>query len=336
MKIALVWHGDRETRDTARLEGEHRLAPSADAFRAEGFEVEPAVYNDDFADEVKQQLLGVDAVQVWVNPITDNGRSRSVLDPLLKEVADAGVFVSSHPNTIQKMGTKDVIYDTREMSWGSDVRRYPSTAELRKGLPESLRTGPRVLKQFRGHSGKGIWQITAASDPTRVLAKEAPRGSVEQEVSIDEWTANCAPYFETGPMIDQQYNPRIVEGMIRAYLVRDRIEGFGHQAVNALVPGTEPGPRLYHPADAADFQDLRRQVEGEWVPQLMSVVDVSYDELPMLWDIDLMLKEGGGYMLCEINVSAVFPYPESAIQPLARAFRSVLSSSRTPLSAPSP
>jgi len=324
MRIGLMFFGTRETRETVKLE-EHRLGPTAEAFRSEGFEVEPCVYNDKFADEVREQLLGLDAVQVWVNPITEDGHTRETLDPLLCEVAEKGVLVCTHPNTIQKMGTKEVLYKTRNMSWGSDVRRYTSIKEVNAGLNESLRTGPRVLKQYRGHSGQGIWKITPTKDPQRVLARHALRGSAEEEVTLAQWAEGCAEYLATGPMYDQEFNPEITKGTIRCYFVRDRIQGFGHQEVNALVPGADPGPRLYFPPDRADYQALKRKAEGEWVPQLMEAVGVSFDELPMLWDIDLMLRNGDGYMLCEINVSSVYPYPESAMEPLAKAFMERLS-----------
>ena len=319
-----MFHGSRETRDTVRL-AEHRLGPTAEAFRSEGIEPVACVYNDAFIEDVRQQLMHVEAVQVWVNPITDDGCTRAKLDELLREVAASGVLVKSHPDTIQKMGTKEVLYRTRDMSWGSDVRRYSSLDEMRAGLPESLLTGPRVLKQFRGHSGQGIWKLTPTGNPLCVLARHAPRGSQEEELSLDKWVDKCAPYFETGPMFDQEYNPRIVEGTIRCYFVRDKIEGFGHQEVNALVPGMDPGPRLYFPPDRSDFQNLKLQAENEWVPNLMTTVGLSHDDLPMLWDIDLMYADDG-YMLCEINVSSVYPYPESAMRPLAVAFKNRLTS----------
>jgi hypothetical protein len=324
MKIAFVFHGNRKLRDSVKLE-DHRLGPSAEAFRSKGFEVEPCVYNDDFADEVRSQLKKVDAVQVWVNPITDDGHTRAKLDPLLVEIADSGVFVSAHPETIQKMGTKDVLYATRHMPWGSDVRRYASMGELKAGLEESLKTGARVLKQLRGHSGQGIWKITPTTDPLRVLAKHASRGNEEQEIPLDDWISSCKAYFETGPMLDQEYNPRIAEGTIRCYLIRDRIEGFGHQEVNALAHGVAPGPRLYFGPGQGDFQRLREQVENHFLPMLMDATGLAFVELPMLWDIDLMVRDGG-YMLCEINVSSVYPYPDSAMAPLAAAFKARLTS----------
>jgi hypothetical protein len=72
------------------------------------------VYHDDFCAEVRQQLLSCDGVLVWVNPIED-GRDRSVLDAMLREVAHAGVFVSTHPDVILRLGTKEVLPRTREI-----------------------------------------------------------------------------------------------------------------------------------------------------------------------------------------------------------------------------
>src|SRR5947209_2740865 len=106
-RVALLWHGDRETRKTAALE-ENRLRGVAEALRQIGVAAEPAVYADAFAGEVREQLLKVDGVLVWVNPI-EEGRDRSTLDAMLRQVADEGIFVSAHPQVIQKMGTKEVL-----------------------------------------------------------------------------------------------------------------------------------------------------------------------------------------------------------------------------------
>jgi hypothetical protein len=331
--VALVFHGDRDTRDTVNLD-EHRLGPTAAAMRAVGLEPVAAVYNDDFADEVREQLLQVNGVQAWVNPI-EQGRGREKLDAILKEVADAGVLVSAHPDTIQKMGTKQVLYDTRHMGWGSDVHVYRTLGELEEGLPARLREGkPRVLKQFRGHSGQGIWKVSPhPSDSGLVLARHAARGSTEQAMPFSELLDLFAPYFAgDGRMVDQAYQDRIKDGMVRCYLVQGRVEGFGHQAINALYPAAEgaeesqPGPRLYHPPTAPEFQRIKQKMESEWLPELLSTLGMSLDELPMLWDADIMFgpRTASGedtYVLCEINVSSVFPYPESAMRPLALAFK---------------
>jgi hypothetical protein len=109
--------------------------------------------------------------------------------------------------------------------------------------------------------------------------------------------------------------------MVRAYLVEDRVAGFGHQAVNALHP-TQPvtSPRLYHPADLPQFQVLRQLLESQWITQLRERVGLAREQLPLLWDCDFMFGEQpDSFVLCEINVSSVSPFPPSAIQPLVAA-----------------
>jgi hypothetical protein len=167
-----------------------------------------------------------------------------------------------------------------------------------------------------------------------VHAKHAPRDSAELTVGFDEFVVLMAPYFEQGGhMIDQAWQPRLTEGMVRCYVVQDRVAGFGLQAVNALHPpvasggsGKAPTPsqRLYHPPDLPHLQHLKHRLEAEWIPELQRTLDLRHDELPCLWDCDFLHGEPGAdgeerYVLCEINVSSVAPFPESAIAPLAEA-----------------
>jgi hypothetical protein len=93
----------------ARDAREHRFAAVFSAFAARGVDAQPAVYNLAQADELREQLLAFDGVLVWLNPI-EAGQSRAPLDAVLREVADAGVFVSTHPDVIMKLGTKDVLF----------------------------------------------------------------------------------------------------------------------------------------------------------------------------------------------------------------------------------
>jgi hypothetical protein len=53
-------------------------------------------------------------------------------------------------------------------------------------------------------------------------------------------------------------------------------------------------------------------------------VEIEAGALPLLWDADFLLGErrpgaDEKYVLCEINVSSVSPFPESAIAPLVEA-----------------
>jgi hypothetical protein len=57
---------------------------------------------------------------------------------------------------------------------------------------------------------------------------------------------------------------------------------------------------------------------------MQQLLDIETDELPVLWDCDFLLgpRRGPGndtYVLCEINVSSVSPFPDSAVSLAAEA-----------------
>ncbi|HXC39174.1 MAG TPA: Cj0069 family protein [Burkholderiales bacterium] len=332
LRVALVYPGASLAERRNATPAGSRFPGLFTAIAALGAQAQPAVYHDEFAHEVREQLLGMDAVLVWVNPIQD-GRDRRVLDDLLREVARAGVFVSTHPDVILQIGTKEVLYATRDMSWGSDTRLYASLDALAQALPHSLLSGARVLKQNRGHSGIGVWRVERDEDPSLLRVRHAQRGSVEQRMPLDRFVALCGQYFAGGGrLLDQAWQPRLPEGMVRCYLVGNRVRGFGIQAIVALHPAPpgepperapQPGPRLYHPPTLAACQRLKAKVEDDWVPELQRRFHLDTGRLPALWDLDFLLgaKDAAGedsYVLCEINVSSVAPFPDSAIEPLAR------------------
>jgi hypothetical protein len=97
-RIALLWRGDRDARAKATAEN-NRLRPLFEALASLNVAAEPAVYSDEIVDEVRDQLLRLDGVLVWVDPISD-GHDRSILDAMLREVAAKGVWVSAHPDVI--------------------------------------------------------------------------------------------------------------------------------------------------------------------------------------------------------------------------------------------
>jgi hypothetical protein len=347
-RVAILYAGNLEARQNASPE-KSRFLKMFQALTALGVHAEPAVYHDDFCDEVRRQLAHVDGVLVWVNPV-EGERDRSMLDAMLREVAASGVFVSTHPDVILKLGTKEVLYRTRDLRWGCDTHVYRGMDQLRRELPSRLATGKaRVLKQYRGNGGDGVWKLQLAADGTAeqsrgsatsprvdtlVRAQHAKRGCVEEKILLSEFLACCEPYFAgDGRMIDQAYQSRLPEGMIRCYLVHDKVAGFGHQAINALYPAPagappdaapKPGPRLYHPPSMLEFQSLKRQLEQEWVPATQRLLDIDTNELPVLWDCDFLLgpkseSREDTYVLCEINVSSVSPFPDSAVTLIAQA-----------------
>src|SRR3954464_11976317 len=136
-KIAIVWRGDREARGNA-TPANNRFHRIFEELAAVGIHAEPAVYDEEFADEVRTQLLPADCVLVWVAPI-HQGKTREALDPLLREVAACGPWVSAHPDVILQMGVKEVLYRTRHLGWGADTHRYDSVAAFRAEFASRLR-----------------------------------------------------------------------------------------------------------------------------------------------------------------------------------------------------
>ena len=324
-RVAILDRGDREARRRSAPE-ESRFLPLFQALIDLGAHAERAVYDESFADEVRDQLMSVDSVLVWVNPLQD-GRDRSVLDAILREVAAAGVFVSGHPDVIAKLGTKEVLYTTRDIGWGCDTHLYRSAAQMRAELSARLAGGARVVKQLRGNGGTGVWKVELEEkSDTIVRVRHAERGAAEERMTLDDFCRRCEAYFESsGGMLDQEYQKRLSEGMVRCYLVHGRVEGFGVQAINALHPaGTPTTRRTYHPPTLPEYQSLKQQLEEEWVPAVQRRLRLETGSLPVLWDCDFLLgpKTASGadtYVLCEINASSVSPFPESAIVPIANA-----------------
>jgi hypothetical protein len=335
-RIAILYPGDYAARAMATA-GNNRFVDLFRAFSSQGIHAEPAVYHDDFVNEVRDQLMQVDAVLVWVNPIQD-GRDRSILDAMLRQVANTGVFVSAHPDVILKLGTKQVLYQTRDIGWGCDTHLYSSMEDMRQQLPKRLANGKaRVLKQYRGNGGTGVWKVQctaehgATSTPqsgSAVRVRHAQRGCAEEQITLSQFFARCEEYFTAdGRMIDQEYQERLPDGMIRCYLVQQKVAGFGHQVINALFPAPpgasateapQPGPRLYHPPSKQEFQDLKRTLEEEWLWAAQELLGIDTEDLPILWDCDFLLgpkdkQRKDTYVLCEINLSSVAPYPESVV-----------------------
>jgi hypothetical protein len=323
-RIGLLW---RKEWDPVHGTDACKLAGVFAAFAALGIEAEPVVFTEADAAVVRTQLLALDGVLVWVNPV-EQGRDRSVLDALLRDAAAAGVWVSAHPDVILRMATKQVLADTQHLSWGSDTRLYRTSNELRDSLPARLaETGPVVLKQRRGMGGMGVWRVELVSAATVRVQHAASRSGVE-ELSLDAFLDRCEHYFDgDGLMVDQPFQERLAEGMIRAYLVHDSVVGFTHQYPRGLMP---PGPddrptsKLFELAEAPPYARLRGLLETEWVPALQEIAAVATHELPVIWDADFLLgprTEDGtdSYVLCEINASSTFSFPGHAMPAVAHA-----------------
>jgi hypothetical protein len=130
-------------------------------------------------------------------------------------------------------------------------------------------------------------------------------------------------YFAwSGCLVDQTFQDRLADGMVRCYFSHDKVVGFCRQWSLGLL-GDDPQERAAPAAsvmatpDVPAYQALRLKAETEWVPQMINVLGIGPQALPVIWDADFLYGPRSAswedsYVLCEINVSAVWPFPPMA------------------------
>jgi hypothetical protein len=324
-RIAIVWRGERPV---ASIPEQSRLWPVGRALEERGLVIVPIVYSEEMSLAVREQLLTCDGALIWVDPLT-NGRTRADLDMLLRDAAARGVVISAHPDVILKIGTKEILYRTKDLGWGTDTALYPSFSAFEHEFPSRLiSAGPRVLKQFRGNGGQGVWKValqSAGADPIVKLQQATNRDDASEEMSLSAFIQRCEIYFEgQGRIIDQKFQPRIVDGMIRCYmsgsvligLCRQYPKGYRGKATAENTFGL-PAEKTMLPSDVFEFRTLRAALERDWIASMCRLLDLDETSLPAVWDADFLFgpKAAGGedtFILCEINASCVSPFPAEA------------------------
>ena len=139
-RIAILWRGDREARRAATPQN-NRFHRVFEELAALGIHAEPAVYDEEFADEVREQLLAADGVLVWVDPIhrgQDAGGARS---RCCATSPSRGPWVSAHPDVILKMGVKEVLHRTKHLGWGTDTHLYRTRGGISRCVPGAASIG---------------------------------------------------------------------------------------------------------------------------------------------------------------------------------------------------
>ncbi len=335
-RIGVLWRGDRQA-EAPLPPADRGLGPLYDAFARLPVVIEPVPYSDDAVHEVREQLLKLDGVLVWVNPIQD-GANRAPLDRLLREVSAKGVWVSAHPDVILQMGTKEILYRTRDLGWGSDTSLYRSAAEFCGSFPARLgQLGRLVVKQGRGNGGNGVWKVELpggkpgpAGPDVLVRVQDArSRDGASQVLTLGSFLRRCEEYLPwSGCLVDQVFQDRLADGMLRCYFSGSQVAGFCLQWPKGLLDedpyqGSPPASVMEGP-DVPAYQQLRMKAETQWVPQMVSILGLDPRELPVIWDADFLYgpKTASGedtHVLCEINVSAVWPFPPMAAQAVAAA-----------------
>ena len=92
-------------------------------------------------------------------------------------------------------------------------------------------------------------------------------------------------------------------------------------------------PFQYHNLQAAAPGWPLRVAGCRRLDKLCAAVEIDKRDLPLLWDADFFYgpKDADGadtYVVCEINVSSVSPFPDDALVPLAVATRARLAERR--------
>ena len=76
-----------------------------------------------------------------------------------------------------------------------------------------------------------------------VCVLEARRGSLPETIALADFMQRCEAYFgPEGCIIDQPFQARLPDGMIRCYMGKDKVVGFGHQLIKALIAPPPEGP----------------------------------------------------------------------------------------------
>jgi len=277
-------------------------------------------YTDDDQMRLKKRLReNFDGVVCWVNPVSTNARGEEEtradwagndggLDKLLKRVADEGLHVSAHPDIIEKIGTKRVLFETRNEPWGLPNTHYYKTKEdLRERFRNSISSDKcRILKMDRGSAGMGVWRCDIVEDSSAhphnneslvMRIQHAGDDRVEDRVSLEQMLERLEERMDKtgGGVVDMPFLPQVNEGIIRCYMMREQCRGILHQLPlsssddtlkmkPSLYPnlnvskskryqtkGLHEGQRI-HPPDSPEYQELVVILENDWVPKLVRAV----------------------------------------------------------------
>lgn len=314
-----------------------RLEPIFAALEALGVTALSVLYLEASADHARAQLLDCDGALVWVDPLSDSV-DRSEFDALLREVAAGGVWVSAQPDVILKMGVKTVLPRTKTLGWGSDAHCYDSVQSFRSQFPVRLaKNGVRVLKPNRGNGSQGVFKVELTppagfANADSIITIVEARGDVtEAGVLFGDFLTRFDDYLSTGGLlIDQDLQRRVGDGLVRCYMCQDKVVGFSEQFPRNKAAGhASPSPfgmlseKTMHEETEPRFQGLRRSMEIDWTPGLQALLDIQTAALPVLWDADFFYgpktKGENSFVLCEINVSCVNPFPHTAARKIALA-----------------
>ena len=240
---------------------------------------------------------------------------------MLRELCHAGVIGMPHPDAMIGYGSKDALTKLSSTNLvPDDTFAYYTIEAFKAQFPTSLAITERVLKQNRGSTGEGIWRVklveplaegvTAVPLDAEIKCTEAKDNHVEYW-KLSDFMTFCEQYI-TGPngmLIDMRFLPRIIEGEIRLFMLRNKPVNVVHKkpadSEDAFSATLFSGAQYRYDAPE-DWEELVQNFLTQ-LPRVTSLLG-NY-ALPLIWTADFMLdtNEAGEdcYILGEMNCSCV-------------------------------
>jgi len=304
--------------------------PIANGVIKAGGSCEILKYFDTKHDEFAKAIGKYDALIVRINPgQLSQGTlpgTQARFDALMNSYIAKGGIVWSSPDVQTKMGAKDALCKISKMNCGLvDTLAYYSEAELIKGFKTTCAFQPRVIKQNRGSAGEGIWLCWLCSgkycknygdkmlkDTDWVKLMEMNDNHIEYH-TVGEFLEFCVngpdslkagnwqstfpgKYLEGGKeaggqLVDQRLLPRIDEGEVRLLMVGDVCQMAIHKKpLEGLSAVGGNSAYTYYTPEDPKYSDLLGRLYKD-IPELMKVLDLEGQPLPLLWTADYIPKD---------------------------------------------
>ncbi|MEK4423925.1 Cj0069 family protein [Solibacillus sp. FSL K6-1523] len=254
-----------------------------------------------------------------INP--GNLKHETAYFEMLRELCNEGVIGMPHPDAMISYGAKDALVKLRHTALvPEDTFAYYTTESFKANFPKALATGERVLKQNRGSTGEGIWRVqlvdalaeSASEVPltAQIKCTEAKDNHVEF-YTLEHFMAFCEQYIvgENGMLIDMKFLPRIKEGEIRLFMLRDKPINVVHkkpaEGADAFSATLFSGAQYRY-----DHPEQWTTLVNRFLGQLNEIKTLlGGHDLPLIWTADFILDidENGDdtYILGEMNCSCV-------------------------------
>lgn len=293
--------------------------PMVNALKERGVEAEVIFYNKAREEEIYNYVSTNGIAYVSrINP--GNLKEEECYFNMLRRLCDEGVIGMPHPDAMIGYGSKDVLVKlTSTTLVPDDTYAYYNMNEFKHQFPKSLAYGERVLKQNRGSTGEGIWRVQLVDSlngeeeaplDAHIKCTEAKDNHVEFW-RLGEFINYCEQYIvgDNGMIVDMRFLPRIKEGEIRLFMLRDKPFYVVHKkpaetedAFSAtLFSGAE-----YRYDTPEQWSNLVQSFLNQ-LPEVRTLLG-NYD-LPLIWTADFILdtNEAGEdeYILGEMNCSCV-------------------------------